>query len=82
MSQLKRRQLFVGVIDNKQWTNEKLRAYFVKQACIDDDQYVTDCQMMSYNEERFRGDFKRAKFSLIEKSFVFRKIVCFSHIYS
>lgn len=55
---VKRRQLFVGVIDNNQWTNEKLGAYFVKQACTDDDQYVTDCEMMSYNEERFRGDFK------------------------
>ena len=50
-----RRQLFVGVIDNDSWTNEKLSAYLTKHASANDDQYVTDCQLMSYSEAKFQG---------------------------
>jgi hypothetical protein len=50
-----RRQLFVGVIDNDVWTSEKLRAYLTKHASTNDDQYVTDCQFMSYSEAKFQG---------------------------
>lgn len=52
---VKRRQLFVGVLDNNFWTNEKLRAYFIKHGTINDNQYILDCQVMSYNERRFEG---------------------------
>ena len=50
-----RRQLFVGVIENEKWTEEKLKAYLTRHACMNDDQYITDCQFMSYNEARFQG---------------------------
>ncbi|CAF0764910.1 unnamed protein product [Rotaria sp. Silwood1] len=52
---IKRRQLFVGVLDNETWTNEKLCAYFNKHASANDEQYITDCQIMSYSEARFQG---------------------------
>jgi len=52
---IKRRQLFVGVLDNEIWTNEKLRAYLNKHCSTNDDQYVVDCQIMSYTEARFQG---------------------------
>ncbi|CAF0781411.1 unnamed protein product [Adineta ricciae] len=52
---VKRRQLFVGVLDNKFWTNEKLRAYFIKHGTMNDNQYILDCQVMSYSEARFAG---------------------------
>ncbi|CAF0971606.1 unnamed protein product [Adineta ricciae] len=52
---VKRRQLFVGVLDNKFWTNEKLRAYFIKHGTMNDNQYILDCQVMSYKEARFAG---------------------------
>ncbi|UJR35177.1 hypothetical protein I4U23_027944 [Adineta vaga] len=52
---VKIRQLFVGVIDNEIWTQEKLCAYFTKHGTMNDDQYILDCQMMSYNERRFEG---------------------------
>ncbi|CAF2393597.1 unnamed protein product [Rotaria sp. Silwood2] len=57
---IKRRQLFVGVLDNETWTNEKLCAYFNKHASSNDEQYIVDCQIMSYSEARFQ-----------EKSFAF-----------
>ena len=50
-----RQHLFVGVIDNEKWTKEKLCAYLVKHASTNDDQYITDCQLMSYSEARFQG---------------------------
>lgn len=50
-----RRQLFIGVLDNNIWTNEKLCAYLIKHASTNDDQYITDCQIMSYSETRFQG---------------------------
>ncbi len=52
---IKRRQLFVGVLDNGKWTNEKLCAYINKHASTNDDQYIVDCQIMSYNDTRFDG---------------------------
>jgi hypothetical protein len=52
---IKRRQLFVGVLDNEKWTNEKLCAYINKHASTNDDQYIVDCQIMSYNDSRFDG---------------------------
>jgi hypothetical protein len=50
-----RRQLFIGVIDNETWTREKLCAYLNKHASTNDNQYIIDCEIMSYSEARFRG---------------------------
>jgi hypothetical protein len=52
---IKRRQLFIGVIDNTVWTSEKLCAYLIKHASTNDNQYITDCQLMSYSEARCQG---------------------------
>jgi hypothetical protein len=52
---IKRRQLFVGLLDKEIWTNEKLRAYFIKHASTNDDQYIVHCEIMSYGEPRFKG---------------------------
>lgn len=52
---IKRRQLFVGVLDSEIWTNEKLCAYFNKHASTNDDQYIVDCEIMDYNDTRFDG---------------------------
>ncbi|CAF0893010.1 unnamed protein product [Rotaria sordida] len=52
---IKRRQLFVGVLDNETWTNEKLCAYFNKHGSANDEQYIVDCELMSYGEPRFEG---------------------------
>lgn len=54
---IKLKQLFVGLLDNEIWTVEKLCAYFNKHASIDDEQYVVECEIMSYNEPRFAGKF-------------------------
>jgi hypothetical protein len=68
---IKRRQLFVGVIDNETWTNEKLCAYLNKHASTNDNQYITDCQIMSYNEERFEGKLSLVFFLIIEVLIIF-----------
>lgn len=81
---VKRRQLFVGVLENSTWTNEKLCAYLIKHACTSDEQFITDCQIMSYNEERFRGKhtfWREAFFSPRRKRNICRKIIRFCHIH-
>ena len=76
---IKRRELFVGVLDNAIWTNEKLRAYLTKHASTNDDQYIVDCQIMSYNEARFHGKlYFNCYISLLHYN---RKIICIRHIY-
>lgn len=75
-----RQHLFVGAIDNEKWTKEKLCAYLIKHASTNDDQYITDCQMMSYNEAIFQGkssSFLAEDFLLNE----IRKIICIHPIY-
>ncbi|CAF4474708.1 unnamed protein product [Rotaria socialis] len=52
---IKRRQLFVGLLDNQIWSNEKLRAYFNKHASENDEQYIVDCDIMAYSETMFQG---------------------------
>lgn len=51
----KRQQLFVGVIENEKWTEDKLKAYLTKHASANDDEYVTECEFMSYSEAKFQG---------------------------
>jgi hypothetical protein len=53
---VKRRELFVGVLDNQTWTKDKLCAYLNKHASTNDDQYIVDCQIMSYQDARFEGE--------------------------
>lgn len=77
-----RRQLFVGVIDNEKWTEEKLKAYLTKHSSTNDDQYVTDCRVMSYNEARHQGKIDFRYF--LEFVFLWneiRKIICICDIY-
>ncbi|CAF3919276.1 unnamed protein product [Rotaria magnacalcarata] len=52
---IKRRQLFVGLLDNQTWSNEKLCDYFNKHASENDEQYIVDCDIMAYNEAMFQG---------------------------
>lgn len=77
---IKRRQLFVGVLDNEIWTNEKLCAYLNKHSSTNDDQYVVECQIMSYNEARFQGKLFMLIINFLS-NFLKRKIICIRHIY-
>jgi len=52
---IKRRQLFVGVLDNEIWTSEKLSTYLNKHSSTNDSQYVSHCELMSYTEAKFKG---------------------------
>lgn len=78
---IKRRQLFVGVLQNDVWTVEKLRAYFNKHASANDEQYIVACEIMSYNDARYEGKMKFMKSWRNFSELLYRKIFCVYYIY-
>ena len=76
---IKRRELFVGLIDNQTWTKEKLCAYLTKHASTNDNEYIVDCQIMSYGNDSFQG---KLFFEVLFLNIIFnRKIVCIYYIF-